>query len=136
MATRREYSDDFKAKAVAEIRENSIKPAALGTRLGINPNLLSRWMKEGWGTGTVVKVSNSKKAKAARAGNGHAVAISNGNGHANGIDHAADVYVPEKSHRQFKEIILLKERIARLEDEKRTLVKTVALMASMAAAAV
>jgi len=131
MATRREYSDDFKAKAVAEIRENSIKPAALGSRLGINPNLLSRWMKEGWGTGTVIKVSNARKAKAAKTvGNG--LAVANGNGHAAPIDRAADVYVPEKGHRQFKEIILLKERVARLEEEKRTLIKTVALMASMA----
>lgn len=44
--TRKQYDDAFKRDAVALVTEQGYKLSDAGRRLGINPNLISRWKQE------------------------------------------------------------------------------------------
>lgn len=46
MTKRKHYTKEFKLDAVSLVTEQGYKPAEAARRLGINANLLSRWMKE------------------------------------------------------------------------------------------
>ena len=43
---RKQYDDVFKRDAVALVTEQGYKLSEAGRRLGINPNLISRWKRE------------------------------------------------------------------------------------------
>lgn len=44
--TRKEYDNDFKIQAVKLVREEGLSAAQVGKNLGINPNNVSRWVRE------------------------------------------------------------------------------------------
>ena len=44
--TRKQYDESFKRDAVALVTEQGHKLSEAGRRLGVNPNLISRWKQE------------------------------------------------------------------------------------------
>jgi transposase len=46
MTTRKKYSKEFKLDAVRLIKDQSYKPSEAARSLGINANMLGRWVKE------------------------------------------------------------------------------------------
>lgn len=44
--TRREFTKEFKIDAVNMVKREGMKCSAVAMNLGINPNLLSRWVRE------------------------------------------------------------------------------------------
>lgn len=46
MKTRKKYSKEFKLDAISLVQEQGYSQAKAGRSLGINPNLLGRWIKE------------------------------------------------------------------------------------------
>ncbi len=51
MAKRRRFSEEFKREAVGLANQPGVTKAQVGRELGVNPNLLTRWMSgaaNGW----------------------------------------------------------------------------------------
>ena len=46
MATRRQYSPDFKLEAVRQVKERGVSVAQAARELGLHPSVLRRWVKE------------------------------------------------------------------------------------------
>lgn len=46
MAKRKKYSKEFKLDAIALVVEQNYSQAEASRSLGVNPNMLSRWIKE------------------------------------------------------------------------------------------
>lgn len=64
--TRKQYDESFKRDAVALVTEQGHKLSEAGRRLGINPNLISRWKQEFEQDATGQRLSADERAELTR----------------------------------------------------------------------